>query len=322
MSAATSMIEKASEFGASAQAPLSPEMTDLSAGAMLRQAREARGLHLDAVAAALKVPVKKIEALENDALDALPDAVFARALAASMCRALQVDPVPVLARLPGATRTGLADADKTINANFRGGSERTGRSAWRSSRGLVAVVVLLLIGAVVLYFMPESLLGAVRVSLQNATQRGTAPEGMATDATSVLPGSSVSPAGNTQTGSVIEPIAVERLATPQLLAGATTAAAATASLPVASASSVPAAGSQLVTFAVRSEAWITVTDSHNTVLLKRTVPAGEAVGVSGSLPLSVVVGRANGVDVQVRGQPFDLKPLTGPGGVARFSVKP
>ena len=322
MSAATSMIEKASEFGASAQAPLSPEMTDLSAGAMLRQAREARGLHLDAVAAALKVPVKKIEALENDALDAFPDAVFARALAASMCRALQVDPVPVLARLPGATRTGLADADKTINANFRGGSERTGRGAWRSSRGFVAVIVLLLIGAVVLYFMPESLLGALRVSLQNATQRGTAPEGLATDATSVLPGSSASPAANTQTGSVIESIAVERLAKPQLSAEATTAAAATASLPVASASSVPAAGSQLVTFAVRSEAWITVTDSHNTVLLKRTVPAGEAVGVSGSLPLSVVVGRANGVDVQVRGQPFDLKPLTGPGGVARFSVKP
>lgn len=321
MSAATSMIEKASEFGASAQAPLSPEMTDLSAGAMLRHAREARGLHLDAVAAALKVPVKKIEALENDALDSLPDAVFARALAASMCRALQVDPAPVLAKLPGASRTGLADADKTINANFRGGSERTGRGAWRSSRGLVAVIALLLIGAVVLHFMPESLLGALRASLQNATQRGTAPEGLVTDATSVLPGSPASPAANTQTGSVIEPIVVQRPATPQLSAEVTTAAA-MASLPVASASGVPAAGSQLVTFAVRSEAWITVTDSHNTVLLKRTVPAGEAVGVSGSLPLSVVVGRAQGVDVQVRGQPFDLKPLTGPGGVARFSVKP
>ena len=321
MSAATSMIEKASEFGASAQAPLSPEMTDLSAGAMLRHAREARGLHLDAVAAALKVPVKKIEALENDALDSLPDAVFARALAASMCRALQVDPAPVLAKLPGASRTGLADADKTINANFRGGSERTGRGAWRSSRGLVAVIALLLIGAVVLHFMPESLLGALRASLQNATQRGTAPEGLVTDATSVLPGSPASPAANTQTGSVIEPIVVQRPATPQLSAEVTTAAA-MASLPVASASGVPAAGSQLVTFAVRSEAWITVTDSHNTVLLKRTVPAGEAVGVSGSLPLSVVVGRAQGVDVQVRGQPFDLKPLTGPGGVARFSVRP
>lgn len=321
MSAATSMIEKASEFGASAQAPLSPEMTDLSAGAMLRHAREARGLHLDAVAAALKVPVKKIEALENDALDSLPDAVFARALAASMCRALQVDPAPVLAKLPGASRTGLADADKTINANFRGGSERTGRGAWRSSRGLVAVIALLLIGAVVLHFMPESLLGALRASLQNATQRGTAPEGLVTDATSVLPGSPASPAANTQTGSVIEPIVVQRPATPQLSAEVTTAAV-MASLPVASASGVPAAGSQLVTFAVRSEAWITVTDSHNTVLLKRTVPAGEAVGVSGSLPLSVVVGRAQGVDVQVRGQPFDLKPLTGPGGVARFSVKP
>lgn len=315
------MIEKASEFGASTPAPLPPEMTDLSAGAMLRNAREARGLHRDAVAAALKVPVKKIEALENDALDALPDAVFARALAASMCRALRVESAPILARLPGATRTGLADADKTINANFRGGSERTGRGAWRSSRGLVAVIVLLLIGAVVLHFMPESLLGAFRISLQNTTQRGTVQDELASNAAVARPGSLASDAANTQTGSVIEPVAVERLATPQLSAEATTAAAAT-SLPVASASSVPVAGLQLVNFAVRSEAWITVTDSHNTVLLKRTVPAGEAVGVSSSLPLSVVVGRAQGVDVQVRGRPFDLKPLTGPGGVARFSVKP
>jgi cytoskeleton protein RodZ len=45
------------------------------------------------------------------------------------------------------------------------------------------------------------------------------------------------------------------------------------------------------------------------------------VGLSGTLPLSVVVGRASSVDVQVRGQPFDLKPFTKGGGVARFEVK-
>jgi len=310
MSAATSMIEKASEFGASALTPLSPEMADLSAGAMLRQAREAKGLHRDAVAAALKVPVQKIEALENDALDLLLDAVFARALASSMCRALRVDPVPILARLPGATRTGLADADKVINANFRGGSERTGRSAWRSSRGLVAVVVLLLVGAVVLHFMPESLLNALRASLQNVTQGGpvaTEPAGNAAKA------ASADTSANTRAGSVLEPVAVERLAVPET---------ATASLPVASAPRIPVAGLQSVVFVVRADAWITVTDSKEVILLKRIVPAGETVGVSGSLPLAVVVGRAQGVDVQVRGQPFDLKPLTGPGGVARFSVKP
>ena len=56
---------------------------------MLREAREAHGLHIDVVAAALKVPPQKLEALEADDIDALPDPVFARALAASVCRALR-----------------------------------------------------------------------------------------------------------------------------------------------------------------------------------------------------------------------------------------
>ena len=56
----------------------------VSAGALLRQAREAAGLHVAALAVSLKVPVKKLEALESDRLDLLPDAVFARALASSM----------------------------------------------------------------------------------------------------------------------------------------------------------------------------------------------------------------------------------------------
>ena len=57
------MIERASEFGASAAMPLMPgDTTHLSAGAMLRQAREAHNLHLEAVAAALKVPPQKLQA--------------------------------------------------------------------------------------------------------------------------------------------------------------------------------------------------------------------------------------------------------------------
>ena len=60
----------------------------LSAGTILCQAREAAGLHIAVLAVSLKVPVAKLEALETDRLDELPDAVFARALAASVCRQL------------------------------------------------------------------------------------------------------------------------------------------------------------------------------------------------------------------------------------------
>jgi cytoskeleton protein RodZ len=82
-----------------------------------------------------------------------------------------------------------------------------------------------------------------------------------------------------------------------------------------------AAGGDLVSFSPREDAWITVTESGGKVLLNRTVKAGETVALSGTLPLTVVVGRAAGVAVQVRGKPFDLKPIIKSGGIARFEVK-
>ena len=72
----------------------------VTAGTLLRRAREAAGLHVAALAVSLKVPVRKLEALESDRYDLLPDAVFVRALASSVCRTLKIDPQPVLDRLP------------------------------------------------------------------------------------------------------------------------------------------------------------------------------------------------------------------------------
>jgi cytoskeleton protein RodZ len=52
------------------------------------------------MAKALRVSVAKLSALENDQLDALPDAMFARALSLAVCRHLKTDANPVLALLP------------------------------------------------------------------------------------------------------------------------------------------------------------------------------------------------------------------------------
>ncbi|HEY2254221.1 MAG TPA: DUF4115 domain-containing protein, partial [Variovorax sp.] len=82
-----------------------------------------------------------------------------------------------------------------------------------------------------------------------------------------------------------------------------------------------AASKDMIVIVARDETWVTVTEAGGKHLLNRTVKAGETVGLSGNLPLSVVVGRASGVDVQVRGKPFDLTPLARSGGVARFEVK-
>lgn len=79
-----------------------------TAGALLRGYRQAHGVELDAMAKALRVSVAKVTALENDQLEALPDAMFARALSLAICRHLKSDPNPVLALLPEKDANRLA----------------------------------------------------------------------------------------------------------------------------------------------------------------------------------------------------------------------
>ncbi len=57
----------------------------MTAGGLLKEARQAAGMHIAALAVALKVPVSKLEALEADNYAVLPDTVFVRALASSVC---------------------------------------------------------------------------------------------------------------------------------------------------------------------------------------------------------------------------------------------
>ncbi|UUZ63818.1 helix-turn-helix domain-containing protein [Polaromonas sp. P1-6] len=126
-----------------------------SAGTLLRDAREAAGLHIATLAVSLKVPVKKLEALEQDRFDLLPDLVFARALASSVCRTLKLDPALVLARLPQTATPMLAYKSSGINTPFRSPRDGPGPSILAQvSRPAVLSVLVLLLGALVLIFLP------------------------------------------------------------------------------------------------------------------------------------------------------------------------
>lgn len=318
------MTERVSEFGTSAALPLEEgDITHKTAGDMLREAREAHGLHIEMVAAALKVPPQKLIALEADDIASLPDPVFARALASSVCRALRIDPAPVLAKLPGAQRAALALADRTLKSNIVSGTPRWngGRSSGLPSRALLTVVGLLLVGAAVLFWLPQSVFDQVGASVSRWTSRGDG------DTSAVAEGPSAAPAPG-GSSVVVESAPVSPVAPPTSAAPAAPGAPSAAALPAGSATAAaPAAvaaapvGSQQLVFVAREECWITVTEAGGKQLLRRSLQAGETVALSGTLPLSVVVGRASAVDVQVHGKPYDLKPVTRGGGVARFEVK-
>ena len=68
-------------------------------GAMLRAAREARGLPVSDIAHALKFSERQISALEEDRYDDLPGGQFVRGFIRSYARLVKLDPSPLIATL-------------------------------------------------------------------------------------------------------------------------------------------------------------------------------------------------------------------------------
>lgn len=291
-----------------------------SAGAMLREAREAQGLNIATLAVSLKVPVKKLEALEADRYDLLLDIVFARALAASVCRTLKIDPTPILDSLPATVVPSLKTDEAGINTPFRLSGERSGLSVWdQLSRPLVLAVLVLLVGVVVLVFFP----------FDQLLNQSSEPKSGAADVTSPLSPPTPMRAPEVVTGAAA-PAPVASLApsssdAPLAMSPAAAASVAVSSLPAASTAApanVPGSGAAtgIVVFKAHGSSWLEVVDANGTVQVRKTLSNGDVVGVSGVLPLSAVVGRSVAMEVEVRGKPFDLA-RHAKDNVARFEVK-
>lgn len=287
--------------------PLPTEgLSAATAGQMLRAARQQQGLHLAVLSLKLKVPVRQLEALEADQHDPAKGAVFARALAASVCRQLHIDAAPVLALLPQAS--GQLPVQRQHMASMQS-ERRTDRRPMVAARSwpilLVAGLMLGLIAA--LLWMPSP---SAWSWFQTATATAPAPL--------TLP-EAAAPSGPSeptiQGEPAVEPTAAVP-ATPPAAGPAVSAQAGPASLTATAA--VPAAAA--LAFAASQESWIEIRDGQNRVLWSRLLRGGESAQVQYPLPMHVVVGRAAVVQVTYQGKPFDLTPHTKVS-VARFEVK-
>ncbi len=136
-----------------------------SAGAMLRAAREQRGLPVDELAAMLKVTSRRLELLETDQFDQLPDPVFVRGLAQTICRTLKIDPGPVLALLPRLPGQRLDQIHVGLNAPYREGAPQGLPDEWWSrAKPFLGGTVLLAAGVLLYVFLPASWQAPAKVS--------------------------------------------------------------------------------------------------------------------------------------------------------------
>ncbi len=310
--------------------------TPVTAGQLLRAARQKAGVHLAVLSVTLKVPVKALEALENDQTDPQKGPVFARALASSVCRHLRMDPVPVLALLP-PTHAHLAPQRMVseLSSSARAMGSRNLLSPGIRPRHAVLAALMLVTTAALIWLPAPSQwawpdqLGFFKTSAEAAVATAPEPVFMAQGAVAE-PLMSASDQAVSQAASVMvssmpvasAPVvaAATAVAPSALVTAPQTAASAPAALPTKELPAVAKSSGELA-FTTTEASWIEVRDAQKQVLWSSVLQPGEKKSLQGAAPMSVVVGRAQGVTVTWRGLPFDLKPHTQVT-VARFELKP
>ena len=306
---------------------------ELTAGQMLRQARESAGLHIAVLAMTLKLPLKRLEALEAERWDQLPDPVFVRAMASSVCRALKVDAAPILAKLPeGRKHIAKRGEELGLNQPYRASSV-PGATSWKDhlTKPMAIFTGLILLVALGVYVFPDMDVQSYFTATSSSDSAKFPAEppstgGKLETTEIILPSNDVAvPAAPepkpTSSSASSPPLA----SLPAPAAPVTAALAPVAPLAPEAAKSPVLSGEQLV-FKANDTSWVEVIDSKGVVILRRNLEKNEVVGLSipsssgGAGPLSVVVGRSDVTEVLVRGKPFGMAAVTREN-VARFEVK-
>jgi len=261
-----------------------PEPT---AGALLRAARERQGLHITALGAALKIAPRKLEAIERDRWNDLPDAAFARALAQAMCRALKIDPAPVLARMPSAGKLPLDQVGGGLNTPFRDRPGRGGEPASAAAlrRPMLWAGGLMLLGAVGVATVPSSWWTGPPPQAAPAAEAPSAPP-----AASAAADGASAPAAAVAAPPVPSAMLVETVH----------------SAPPAGGTSAEVAGALVLR--AREPSWVEVADGNGQLLVSRILQPGESLGLDGVPPLRVKIGNAAATQLSYRGRAIEIAP--------------
>jgi len=268
-----------------------------SAGTRLREAREAAGLTIDAVAQQLKLAPRQVKALEEDAFAQLPGRTFIRGFMRNYARLVRLDPDALLASLPegGATPSldhpSLAPTTRAIGELPADAHGKPKAARWAIPLALTAIVAI----------------GAVYEFARPLAEYGKAPAGKVAAPAAPAPAPAVPAADTGSAAAPIEPAA--SAATP-----------ATGAPPTEVVPPAAAAGDTPLVLVFRGTSWIEVKDGKGALVLSTIGYPGATHAVGGTLPLEVVLGNAEAVAVTWRGAPFDAAPFTKQN-VAMFTVK-
>jgi len=268
-------------------------------GAMLRERRIELSMSQADVANFVKLPVRRIEAMENERWEELPDGPFLRGFLKNIARALNLDAATLMDRVDDSlirsrNPESILVPQGTTRAML---PQRSGPAAeHRAGRPLVfGAFVCALVAALIAWSGTESFERAVGSSRRLVEgPAASAPQQLAAPATSDAP---VVKQGGSESVAATAPGAS---AGPDALAHPASSTEATARAEAAKA----------LTLHFNEESWVEVRAADGRLLLQRLNPPGTEQTIDGEGPFTLIVGNAKGVALQFRGQPIDLSPYT------------
>jgi cytoskeleton protein RodZ len=290
-----------------------------SVGAILREAREARSLSVEEIAARVRFSVRQVEALERDDMEHLPQGTFLRGFIRSYARVLGLDEEKLLQ----ATHT-RTEHHFDVGDVQDGGTPLpvVGASLMRSR---YLLLLALLVACVLLVF--------VWMQGQSVTVSAV-PEAMPAESSPVAASAVVEvPVAVADPVEAVRETAVKTVESPKPVvmtkpAEAVIAKSKTGSIEEA-AEQPPKPVLPLEQLRKRpihivfvEEAWMEIKDVNGEVLLSRITPAGDEKWVGGGnrAPYQITIGKAGAVRMYYHGKQVDLSRFN-PAGVAKLVLE-
>jgi cytoskeleton protein RodZ len=281
----------------------------VSAGQIVRLARERARMTPDELATLIKLPRHTVDALERDDYDTLNEPVYIRGYYRKCAKVLNLTEKELLDAYNQTARPQVP----ALPAKLRLAS---GSELGSGSRLPVALAIMTAIGAVLVCAFLWFAHGLHAPLPAMATAKTAAPVSSlpvpATEAETEMPAP--------VTAEDKTPVAQADVSTPTATAASPAQALpAQIPLPATSATSPEAAAPGVqFTLTMTASSWARVEDATGKMVVNGLMSAGEHLNLVGTAPFRVFLGNAPGVRVEQAGQPLDVSRYIGDNKTARF----
>ncbi|TDB61066.1 cytoskeleton protein RodZ [Photorhabdus khanii] len=320
-----------------------PEQAHLTAGQLLRQAREQHGLTQQTVADRLCLKLSTIRDIEEDNIPANMVPTFLRGYVRSYAKLVQIPEAEILAILDKHTPAKTAKVSPM--QSFSLGKKRKKRESWLMwITWLIILVVISLTGAwwwqnhiaqqKELISMADQ--SAVQIAQKKAKAAGLSTESN-DQATQLQASEQPLSAASTENsvkannadnnrGETSPPVAsaqhqaVEPPETQPQTVPLPVNQGAAQTPNVSENSSMAVADSNKLVMNFKASCWLQVADANGKMLFSGTKKKGDSLSLSGLLPYKLTIGAPAVVDVQFRGQVVDLSRFIKEHRIARLKV--